>query len=160
MPQLDSSTYTSQVFWLFLCFLVVYFLLKNWIIPRLENAENMHSKKIESIMLKAEQTQEKTAELLKEYQHILDGAKKESIEMITKTREKINLSKIELEHEIGGWLKSELKSVEEKLDKEKALSEKNIALSIDEIADLLVEKIQERQSQTHIEEILIKRVIN
>ena len=111
-------------------------------------------------MLKAEQTQGKTAELLKEYQHILDAAKKESIEMITKTREKINLSKIELEHEIGGWLKSELKNVEEKLDKEKALSEKNIALSIDEIADLLIEKIQERQSQTHIEEILIKRVIN
>lgn len=36
MPQLDVSTYSAQLFWMFTCLIFLFVCLKSWILPRLQ----------------------------------------------------------------------------------------------------------------------------
>lgn len=54
MPQLDVATYSSQIFWLLTCLVVLYVSLRYIFIPRLENSINARKKRIESLILDAE----------------------------------------------------------------------------------------------------------
>jgi F-type H+-transporting ATPase subunit b len=76
MPQLDTTTFSSQLFWLFLCFIVLYFLLAYISIPKikgvLDNREAFREQKINQASTYREQAEN----LLLEYEKLLSQARK------------------------------------------------------------------------------------
>ena len=47
LPQLDASYYTSQLFWLFICFVILIALFKKIFVPRMNNSLNKRDSVIE-----------------------------------------------------------------------------------------------------------------
>lgn len=48
MPQLDISTYSSQIFWLVVCFATLYFFASNIILPRIRDIQDTRKNAIDS----------------------------------------------------------------------------------------------------------------
>lgn len=78
MPQLDTTTFSSQLFWLGVCFLVLYFILSYVLVPKitgvLESRENVREQKLNQASTYREQAED----LLAEYEKILAQARKDA----------------------------------------------------------------------------------
>ena len=67
MPQLDLATYSSQIFWLFICVSTIYFSLKFVFIPRIESSIEARKKRIENLLLEAEKMRAESEQLNAKY---------------------------------------------------------------------------------------------
>ncbi len=80
MPQLDASTFPSQLFWLGVCFLALYFIMSFLAVPRitrvLETRENVIDEKIN----KASLYREEAEALLADYEATLAQAREQAQE--------------------------------------------------------------------------------
>ena len=47
MPQLDTSSFTSQLFWLIICFFSMMFIMSKFIIPKISEIMEQRQRKIE-----------------------------------------------------------------------------------------------------------------
>ena len=47
MPQLDTSTFTSQLFWLVVCFFSMMFIMSKFIIPKIADIMEQRQRKID-----------------------------------------------------------------------------------------------------------------
>ena len=123
MPQLDVSTYTSQLFWLVICFFTLYFVLKNKIIPELnkifqnrwtsiegaqEKAKELQ-KKVQQIKIKCASSLKKSRELAK---NITDESIRDSRTKIKNERNKI----LEISKKNINNFKKKIKEEEKKSD--------------------------------------------
>ena len=54
MPQLDSSTYVGQIFWLLLTFVPLYLILWKVALPRIASVLEQRQEKIEDDLVRAE----------------------------------------------------------------------------------------------------------
>lgn len=53
MPQLDTSTFTSQLFWLIVCFFSMLFIMSRFIVPRIADILEQRQRKIDGYLNKA-----------------------------------------------------------------------------------------------------------
>ena len=53
MPQLDTSTFTSQLFWLVVCFFSMMFIMSKFIIPKIADIMEQRQRKIDGYLNKA-----------------------------------------------------------------------------------------------------------
>ncbi|MDR1598107.1 MAG: hypothetical protein LBR89_04195 [Holosporales bacterium] len=67
IPQVDTSTYTSQIFWLLLCALVLLFFVKNVFIPRLLSIMDARDKRVLGDTARAQGIRASTQKLQTEY---------------------------------------------------------------------------------------------
>lgn len=54
MPQLDFSTYASQILWLFICFCILYFIMAKFALPQVHNVLSSRHLRISGDLAKAE----------------------------------------------------------------------------------------------------------
>jgi len=78
MPQLDTSTYVSQLFWLVVCFLVLYLILSYIALPKITRVLQMREETIEAKINKASTFREEAEDLLGEYEASLASARAEA----------------------------------------------------------------------------------
>ena len=77
MPQLDPTYWASQAFWLILVFTILYISISKFYLPKIrENLDNRENKIKEDLEF-AYKFKEKSEAKLKEYELILENAKKE-----------------------------------------------------------------------------------
>jgi len=114
MPQLDASTYSSQVFWLFFSFIILYFVVKVKIIPLFEDLRQKRWNNIQGTKKVAERFIKEGEEINLELKKLLENARKKSSEMISESDRKAKL------HYSDGRLKF-LSSVQQRLLKTKSL---------------------------------------
>jgi len=114
MPQLDASTYSSQVFWLFLSFAILYFLIKVKIIPLFEDLRQKRWDNIQGTKKVAERFMKEGEEINLELKELLSNARKKSSEILSESDRKSKSDYSE------GRLKF-LSSVQDRLSKTKSL---------------------------------------
>ena len=68
MPQLDFSTYPSQLFWLVLSFAFLYFVLSVFVLPRLAKVQQKRLDSTAGKRLEAQQATEKAEAMLEKYE--------------------------------------------------------------------------------------------
>lgn len=78
MPQLDPSSYVSQIFWLAVTFLCLWFVMSLFIIPKIKDVIDEREQKIEDYIQKAERINQKANEVLMRYEESLSQAKIET----------------------------------------------------------------------------------
>ena len=82
MPQLDPSSYISQIFWLTVTFLSLWFLMSVFIIPKIKNVIDEREQKIAEYIEKAERINKQANDALKRYETAIAEAKeKTSLQM-------------------------------------------------------------------------------
>ena len=128
MPQLDPTYWASQAFWLVLVFLILYISISKFYLPKIkENLDNRENK-IKEDLDYASKFKEQSELKLKEYELILENAKKE-------------VSKIHFESK--NILDKDIKTKKEAIDKE---IEKEISKAQKEISELKKNSISSIQN--------------
>lgn len=139
MPQLDTSQYGSQLFWFFLCFVVLYIFASRIILPRIRNILNERKNVIDADLSSAASLddkiytlQQKTDSLRKDasqkYQIKLDEVSKDA----SAKREKMLLELKEKIEQITEKSRSELKDFIAKSHAESEAAIKNLSQKIKE----------------------------
>jgi F-type H+-transporting ATPase subunit b len=85
MPQLDASTYSSQLFWLFLSFTFLYFILKLKVIPLFDELRQKRWENIEGTKEVADRFEKEGEEINREWKKLLEDARKKSSEILSKS---------------------------------------------------------------------------
>ena len=141
MPQLDPKYWASQAFWLILVFTILYISIAKFYLPKIKNNLDNRENRIKDDLEDANKFKELSELKHKEYEKILEDAKKEVI--------KIHMeSKIILDKDI----QSKKESIEKEIDKEILKAQKEISdLKKDSISD--IQKISEYITSNIIEKI-------
>ena len=81
MPQLDPTYWASQAFWLILIFSILYISIAKFYLPKIKSNLDDRENKIKDDLDDANKFKELSEAKFKEYEKILEGAKKEVIKI-------------------------------------------------------------------------------
>ncbi|MFM7982873.1 MAG: hypothetical protein ACKPKO_26475, partial [Candidatus Fonsibacter sp.] len=84
MPQLNPEFWISQIFWLILCFGLLYFLIHKFFSPKLFSLIDQRADFLKSLINQTENNKNEIQKLDNEYNKIINEAKKKSKENSTK----------------------------------------------------------------------------
>lgn len=128
MPQLDLTTYSSQIFWLILCLIVLYLSMRYVFIPKMQKIINDRDSKVQDLLNQAHALVHSTAVMSEEYnsqirsarfeaarqrdqkmiefekwaQDQLDHTNKESEKTLKEARDKLAIEKESMQCELDG----------------------------------------------------------
>ena len=89
LPQLDLTTYPSQVFWLVISFVVLYFLVAKLAMPRIAEVLEERQERIEDDLDKAETLKKEAYQVRIEYEKALSAAREKAQEATRHAQEEI-----------------------------------------------------------------------
>src|ERR1700742_4190848 len=119
MPQLDPSTYLSQIFWLFACFSTVLVFSLYVTLPRLKKILEARYQRIEGAKETAETLKKQAENLEKAFQEHLEEARKEAQGEILKENQALSLKTEKAKQEISEKFKKTFLSEQERLESQK-----------------------------------------
>ena len=155
MPQLDPTYWASQAFWLILVFVILYISISKYYLPRIKDNLDNRENKIKEDIENANSFKEQSEKKLKEYELVLENAKKE-------------VSKIHLESKniLDKDIKTKKETMEKEIEKEiskaqKEITElkKNSISSIQNISENIASNIIEKISGDKLNESSIKATV-
>lgn len=156
MPQLDVTTYTSQLFWLLICFSFLYLTLKYQIIPKLEQIRQNRWNHIEGAQEEAKLLKNNKKSIEEQCKIAIKKAKNLALETIEETVKK---SKSQIENQRTEFIKKNTEKINKfkiKLTKEEEKAEKIIFQKI----NLLVIESITKASQKAISKNIIEKALN
>ena len=163
MPQLDPKYWASQAFWLILVFVILYISLSKFYLPKIKSNLEDRENKIKEDLENANKFKEQSETKLKEYDLILDKAKKEvnKIHFDSKTAldKDIQAKKEVIEKEIEKEILKAQKEISE-LKKNSISSIQNISENITAniIENISGDKLNESSVKSAVEEISKKNL--
>lgn len=139
MPQLDTSIYITQIFWLLTTFLSFWLIMDKFVVPKIAEKIEERKRRYNDYILKAEEINKKALLTLKNYEEKLAVAKKDAIKQINANEEELAEFVQKQQEAINLKLKQQVADNEEKL-----ASEMKVALAnVDEMAKNVAWKIVE-----------------
>ena len=163
MPQLDPKYWASQAFWLILVFVILYISLSKFYLPKIKRNLDNRENKIKEDLENANKFKEQSESKLKEYELILDKAKKEvnKIHFDSKTAldKDIQAKKEVIEKEIEKEILKAQKEISE-LKKNSISSIQNISENITAsiIENISGDKLNQSSVKSAVEEISKKNL--
>ncbi len=89
-PPFDPTTYSSQLFWLVICFTFLYVVLSKLAIPRIGEVLEERHDRIQRDLDKASKLQEETQNAIASYEEALATARKKANVIADETKAKLN----------------------------------------------------------------------
>ena len=155
MPQLDPKYWASQAFWLILVFTILYISIAKFYLPKIKNNLDTRENRIKDDLEDANKFKELSESKLKEYEKILENAKKEVIKIHIESKNTLNkniqIKKETIEKEIE---KEIIKAQEEISD-----LKKNSITDIQKIAENIASNIVVSISGDKLNESSIKATV-
>ena len=155
MPQLDPKYWASQAFWLILVFSILYISISKFYLPKIKNNLDNRENKIKEDLDEANKFKEQSEAKFKEYEVILENAKKEVTKIYFDSKNILDKD-----------IKSKKETMEREIEKEitKAQKEiielkKNSIASIQGISENIASNIIERLSGDKLNESSIKATV-
>ena len=163
MPQLDPTYWASQAFWLILIFTVLYISITKIYLPKIKNNLDNRENKIKDDLDDANKFKELSEVKFKEYEKILEDAKKEGIKIHIDQKNSldkdIKTKKATIEKEIENEILKAQKEIDElkksSLSDIRSISE-NIASSI--IENISGDKLNESSIKAAVEDVSKKNI--
>ncbi|MDW3204133.1 MAG: F0F1 ATP synthase subunit B' [Alphaproteobacteria bacterium] len=141
MPQLDFSTYSSQVFWLVVTFAVLFILMWKVAIPRVGEVIEAREQKIRADLERAEQLRTEIEETEQAVEKALADARSEALEILRKAQDKIVADHAKKQEKLDAELASKVADAESRIEdarKEALASVRDVA---EEVAAASIEKL-------------------
>lgn len=120
MPQLEISTYLTQIFWVITTFIIFWMVMDHVIIPKISDTIEARKRKYDDYIIKAEEINKKALATLERYENTLAAAKSKASEQIKANEDALKKMIDEREEEINQQLKSKMAEHEKKLEEDKA----------------------------------------
>lgn len=119
MPQLDFSTFSSQAFWIVVSFLLMWFFMARFIVPKIADIMNQRQRKIDDSLQAATQFKQSAEEALQKYEKTLQKANAQALEIMQKTEEELQQKMAEEEAKNAEMVAELMKQNREKIDEAK-----------------------------------------
>ena len=155
MPQLDPTYWASQAFWLILVFTILYIAISKFYLPKIKDNLDNRENKIKEDLDNANKFKDQSDAKLKEYELIMENAKKEVAKIYFESKNILNKD-----------IQSKKEAIDKEIDKEilKAQKEileikKNSISSIQNISENIAANIIEKISGDKLNESSIKATI-
>src|SRR4051812_39184884 len=120
MPQLDFSTFASQIFWLVLSFVVLYLLMAKLIVPRIERVIEERRSRIEGDLERASRLQAEAESVLAAYEKALAEARSQAQTVMKETTDRLNAIAAQRQAEAGARIAQHLAEAERRITEEKS----------------------------------------
>jgi F-type H+-transporting ATPase subunit b len=101
MPQLDLSTFPSQIFWLAVFFIVLYLLMAKLAIPRIERVIDERRNRVENDLDKAGQMKSEAEAVIAAYEKALADARHQAQLTMKETSDKLAALAAERQRQAG-----------------------------------------------------------
>lgn len=146
MPQLDPSSWGSQIFWLFLTFAVLYFALSRFILPKLRDTIANRSDRIADDLDSATRMKQEAEEAEKAYETSLRDARAKALNVAESTRQSLDAE-----------IKAELDAADAEADRESEAADARIR-EIKEAALSNIDAVAAEVAGTLVKELTGKSV--
>ena len=137
MPQLEITTYPSQIFWLVVSFVILYLIMSRFIIPKISSVIKSRESEIKNNIHISEQMYRDTEIINNEYEEIKKNIEDEAREIINHLKETTN-KKITKNAKL---LKKKLEQKLEKSEKEIINKKKKEIKEINKISKKITKEI-------------------
>ena len=155
MPQLDPKYWASQAFWLILVFTVLYISIAKFYLPKIKSNLDNRENRIKDDIEDANKFNELSDSKLKEYEKILENAKKEVIKIHIESK---NLLDKEIQTK-KNTIEKEIEKEITKVQKEIGDLKKNSISDIQKISENIASSIIETISGDKLNESSIKAAV-
>ena len=155
MPQLDPKYWASQAFWLILIFTILYISIAKFYLPKIKGNLDNRENRIKDDLEDANKFKEESEIKLKEYEKILEDAKKEVVKIHIESKNTLDKN-IQTKKEV---IEKEIEKEIVKAQKEIGELKKNSISDIQKISENIASNIIETISGEKLNESSIKAVV-
>ncbi len=156
LPQLDISTWPTQLFWLVITFTVGYILISTFVVPSISNVLENRSNKISDDLTKAKKAQHDAKITFNSYESSLNDARIQAANTVTKAAEEAKLEAAKQDAVVNKKLAVNASKAEEKLSKIRD----ETMLSLDELATEISQKIITDLTPIKVSASVVKKYIS
>ena len=140
MPQLDSSTYVSQIVWLAITFVALYFLIARTALPRIAEVLEARQDRISADLDRAAKLRQEAEEATRRYEQVVLQAESRAQAQIKEVRERVAADAARRQAELDTKLAAQIAEAEARI---KAARDSALA-GIDEVAAELAQAATRR----------------
>ncbi len=141
MPQLDFSSFSSQAFWIIISFLLMWFIIANFIVPKIVDILNQRQHKIDDYLSAAEQFKQSAEEALTKYEKALKVANEQALENFRLAEEKLKRKIAEKESEKNKILADLAVQNQQAIEQQRRQTMEQIEKISVELASLMASKV-------------------
>lgn len=141
MPQLDVSTFTSQLFWLAICFFMMLFIMKHFIVPKIVETIEQRKNKIDGYLEKAASLKEQAEQTLEKYQAKMKEAEAKADEALVNASNEMNDFIAQKQQELQKDLNKKIQRAEKQILEVKNEARKEISSVAENLVALILNKI-------------------
>ena len=125
MPQLDVSTFSSQIFWLIICFGTLYYLLSRRALPRVSEVLEARQDRIAADLDQAQRLRREAEAALATYEKAMGQAQDEAQALLAEVHNRLQGEAAERQAELDRQLAGQLAEAEARIAaaRERALAE-------------------------------------
>ncbi len=132
MPQLDVSTFPSQIFWLIVCFAVLYFLMAKLALPKIEAIVEERRRRVEGDLEKAGQMKAEAEAVIAAYEKALADARHQAQLTMKETSDRLAAIAAERQREANAVIAEKTTAAERSIAAAKAAAMANLrGLAVD-----------------------------
>lgn len=141
MPQLDPSSYPSQIFWLIVCFLILYTVMLKVALPRITEVLQNRQEKIANDLDTAEELRLEAEQLEEEYKIAVESGQQKANDLIAQAVSEVNEESKKMHEELDQELAKQFAKAEKRLEKSRVKATNELSKASAQLSVLIVEKI-------------------
>lgn len=126
MPQLDVSTFPTQLFWLFISFIVLYVLMARVGLPRVSRIIAARRGRIDGDLEKAGQMKAEAEAVIAAYDRALAEARAQAQQTLKETTDRLNAEAAERQRQLAEKLAAETAAAERRIEEAKTAALANL----------------------------------
>ncbi|MDX2103060.1 MAG: F0F1 ATP synthase subunit B' [Alphaproteobacteria bacterium] len=141
MPQLDTTTYATQLFWLFVTFGILYVLMSRVALPKVQSVVERRQSAIQADLAAAQEARRQAESLRAEAEAALSQARDEASLLVKAAAEKASREAMLAEQELGRALAAEAEAAERRIAAAQAEALANVRSIAIEVATSATERL-------------------
>lgn len=141
MPQLDVSTYPSQIFWLVVFFALLYYLLTRKGLPRLTDILEARQDRIAADLDRAAKLREEAERTLQQYEAMLRDAQDRAQTALREAQERLTAEYARRQAELDRELQAKIAEAEKRIAETAARALEGVRGAAAEVVQAAVEKL-------------------
>ncbi len=126
MPQLDPSTFGTQLFWLFVAFTVLFLIVWKVALPRITDVREVRQNRIDDDLDKASSMKEEAESVLEAYERTLASATSEAQDLQRQSAAELAEERAKLQDELARTLSERASEAEARINAERQRAVENI----------------------------------
>jgi F-type H+-transporting ATPase subunit b len=126
MPQLDVSTFPSQIFWLIVCFAALYFIMAKLAMPKIEAVVEERRRRIEGNLEKAAQMKEEAEAVIAAYEKALADARHQAQLTMKETSDRLAAIAAERQRQANAVIAERTSAAEQRIAAAKAAAMRDL----------------------------------